>query len=80
MPKLFFHLHECGTVVPDEEGVELESLADARLRAVREARAIMSSEVAAGRLCLTCHICVADAQGSTLLTVTFREALEITGL
>ena len=58
----------------------LESFADARLRAIREARSIMSSEVAAGKLCLSCHICVEDAQGATLLTVPFSEALEISGL
>jgi hypothetical protein len=80
MQKLFLHLHECGTVVIDEEGVELDSLADARLRAIGEARSIMSSEVAAGRLCLSCHIRVEDAQGETLMTVSFREALKVTGL
>ncbi len=80
MQKLFFHLHECGTVVIDEEGVEVESLENARVRAIREARSIMSSEVSAGKLCLSCHINIADAQGKTLLTVPFREALEITGL
>jgi hypothetical protein len=80
MQKLFFHLHECGTVVIDEEGVELDSLADARVRAIREARSIMSSEAAAGKLCLSCHIRVEDAQGETLMTVLFREALKVTGL
>jgi hypothetical protein len=80
MPKLYFHLHGCGSVVVDEEGAEVESLSDARRRAIREARSIMSSEVAAGKLCLSCHIRVEDAQGAALMTVTFREALEITGL
>jgi hypothetical protein len=79
MQKLFFHLHEGDTVVVDEEGAEVESLADARLRALREARSIMSAEVAAGQLCLSCHISVEDAQGAALLTVPFSEALEITG-
>jgi hypothetical protein len=80
MQKLFFHLHEGDTVIVDEEGAEVESLADARLRALREVRSIMSSEVAAGKLCLSCHISVEDGQGATLLTVPFREALEISGL
>jgi hypothetical protein len=80
MQKLFFHLHECGTTIVDDEGVEVESLADARLRALREARSIMSSEVAAGKLCLSCRISVEDAQGATLMIIPFREALEITGL
>jgi hypothetical protein len=80
MQKLFFHLHECGSVILDEEGVDVESIADARLRALREARSIMSSEVAAGKLCLSCHISVEDANGTPLIAVPFREALEITGL
>jgi hypothetical protein len=80
MQRLFFHLHEGGAVVIDEEGAEVPSLEDARLRALGEARSIMSAEVAAGRLCLSCHICVEDAQGATLLTVPFSEALEISGL
>jgi hypothetical protein len=80
MPKLFFHLHECGSVVVDEEGTEVENLPDAYGLAIRAARSIMSSEVTAGRLCLSCHIRVEDAQGADLMTVSFREALEITGL
>jgi hypothetical protein len=80
MPKLFFHLHECGEVIFDEEGTEVGSLAEARARALRGARSIMSSEVAAGKLCLSCHISVEDAQGTILFNVPFRDALEITGL
>lgn len=80
MLRLFFHLHECGTVVLDEEGVEVESLADARLRAVRDARSIMAAEVGGGRLCLSCHITVEDDKGAILLTIPFREALQVTGI
>jgi hypothetical protein len=80
MQTLFFHLHECGSVIVDEEGSEVEDLAEARMRAIRGARSIMSSEVAAGKLCLSCHISVEDARGATLLTVPFREALDLAGL
>lgn len=80
MPKLFFHLHECGTVLLDEEGMEVDSLSEARRHALRNACSIMSSEVAAGKLCLSCQIVVEDAQGTPLVTVPFCEALEITGL
>ena len=80
MERLYFHLHECGETVIDDEGAEVESLAHARLRALHEARSIMSSEVASGKLCLSCHISVEDAHGATLLIVPFREALEISGL
>jgi hypothetical protein len=79
MQKLFFHLNECGASVLDEEGVEVGDLSQARLRALREARQIMSADVAAGKLCLDCHIFVTDDRGATLLVVPFREALEIRG-
>lgn len=80
MQRLYFHLHECGEAVRDEEGAEVESLAEARVRGLREARSIMSAEVAAGKLCLSCHISVEDGQGTILLTIPFREALSISGL
>jgi hypothetical protein len=40
----------------------------------------MCAEVADGQLCLSCHISVEDARGRILLTVAFREALQVTGL
>jgi hypothetical protein len=80
MRRLYFHLHECGETITDDEGAEVEGLAEAQVRALREARSIMSGEVAAGRLCLSCHISVEDAQGTVLLTIPFREALTISGL
>jgi hypothetical protein len=80
MQRLFFHLHECGETVIDEEGAEVESLAEARAVALRAARSIMSSEVVAGKLCLSCDISVEDDQGKILLTIPFREALTISDL
>ena len=41
----FFNLHECGTVLEDEEGRELPDLDTARATAVADARAIMCAEV-----------------------------------
>ena len=78
MPR-FFHLHECGTLLEDEEGIELPDLAAARRAAVQSARDIMSGEIAAGRLCLGCRIEVRDTQGVTVLELPFREAVEISG-
>jgi hypothetical protein len=80
MQKLYFHLHECGETVIDEEGTEVDSLEEARVVALRAARSIMGSEVAAGKLCLSCHISVESAHGMIVMTVPFREALNISGL
>ena len=80
MPRYFFHLNECGTVTADEEGREIESAQDVRLLAIEEARTIMAAEVARGKLCLACTIEVVDEGGGEVLTLDFREAVEIAGL
>lgn len=80
MARYFFHLHECGKVIPDEEGRELPSSHNLREAAVAEARFVMSAEVQAGRLCLSCRIEVTDEDEKLLVAVPFREALEVTGL
>jgi hypothetical protein len=80
MARYFFHLHECGTVVRDEEGQELPSLLSLREAAVREARSVMSGEVLAGRLCLSCRIEVTDENQQLIEVVPFKEALELTGI
>jgi hypothetical protein len=77
MHRFYFHLHECGTRVIDEEGRELPSLEVALKEAVIAARCIMGSDVVHGRLCLNCHIEIADSYGITLAAVPFAEALEI---
>lgn len=80
MQRYFFHLNECGTATLDEEGVLLPALADARARAIDQARAIMCAEVQEGRLCLSCNIEVRDADGHVALSVPFKEALHVSGL
>lgn len=80
MTRFYFNLHECGRFTPDHEGVVLESLAAARERAIAEARAIMSAEVAEGRLCLSCNIEVLVEGGRRALNVPFVEALVVSGV
>jgi hypothetical protein len=80
MPRYRFDLHECGSVVADEEGRELPDIAAARVRATMEAREIMAAEVKQGRLCLSCHIEIMDEAGRPASKILFREALYISGL
>jgi hypothetical protein len=80
MPRYFFNLHECGTVVRDEEGREVSDVAQLRQLAVKEARQLMSAEVTGGQLCLSCRIEVLDADRRAVLVVPFREAVAVTGL
>lgn len=79
MDLYFFNLHECGSLYADEEGRELESVDVASVEAIAAARSVMSHEVAAGRLCLSCRIEVKDSAGRVVLTIPFREALTVTG-
>lgn len=79
MARYFFHLHECGTFIFDEEGQELPTRFSLREVAVREARSVMASEVQAGRLCLSCRIEVLDEDQKLMLVLPFAEALEVTG-
>jgi hypothetical protein len=78
--RFFFNLHECGPPVHDEEGRELPDAAAARDHALKDARSVMASEVQAGRLCLSCRIDVVDESQRPILSVSFKEAVEVTGL
>ena len=63
---------------PDEEGQELDNLAAAHLKAIDYARDLASAAVRQGRLDLTHRIDIEDEAGTTLLTVTFADAIEVT--
>jgi hypothetical protein len=80
MERLFFHLHECGTVTRDEEGRDAVSAPVMRDMAIEAAREVMCSEVKEGRLCLSCHIEVMNEHGTVYLLLPFEEAIAITGL
>lgn len=80
MARFYFDLHECGTVLADEDGVEAQHLETARSLAVAAARDLMASEVNGGALCLSCYIDVRDEANRIVDRVMFRDALTITGL
>ena len=80
MSLFYFHLHECGDVIADPEGIDLPDLDAVRRKAVKEARQVMSSEVQEGRLCLGCCIVVEDAGRVEILRLPFRDALVVSGL
>jgi len=80
MPRYFFRLSECGTVLEDREGAELPDTTAALHRATIEARSIMAAEVASGKLCLSCRIEICDNDGEQVAVVPFRDVLSISGL
>lgn len=79
MALFYFHLHECGTVTEDHDGLDTE-VARVRTVALENARDIMSAEVKAGKLCMACFIVIEDERHSEIMRVPFREAIELSGL
>jgi hypothetical protein len=80
MARYHFHLHECGTVITDEEGLDKPDLESVRHEAVMSAREIMCNEMKKGKLCLGCHIEVEYEVGQVVLTVPFKEAVQVSGI
>ena len=76
MPKFFFNLRN-DVCVDDEEGKDLPDAVKAREMAVSFARDIMSEDVKDGRLVLKDEIDVIDDKGDKVLTLPFRDAIEI---
>lgn len=79
MPYYYMHLHECGSVTTDHEGVVKSGLTEAVSSAVTAARDVMSNEIRAGQLCLSCHIIIEDAEHKEVARVAFRDAVELKG-
>jgi hypothetical protein len=77
MPRFFLHLHDCGTLVPDEEGREFPSLEAAVERATLEARELLSAEVAEGKLCLGCQIEVVEESTGRAIIVPFSATVHL---
>jgi len=78
MPRYYFHLRD-GEHTEDEEGLDLPDIEAARNVALEAARDIVCADIKHGWLNLDYRIVVADEDGATVLTMTFREAFEIRG-
>ena len=77
MPLFYFHLREDGTIVVDEEGIELPDLSAAREEAIAGARSILSDEAKKGRLPLSFRVEVTDEAGDTVMSLIFADAVAI---
>ena len=76
MPRYFFHLYD-DLIAHDDEGVELPNIAAARLNALIGARDIIAQQVKRGYFMLSHWIEVVDERGEPVMTVTFREAVDV---
>lgn len=77
MPRYHFNIRNGYGFTPDEEGLELSSDQDARMQAISGARSLMSAEVLEGRLDLHGRIEVTDDDNDEVLTVSFRDAVDV---
>jgi len=80
MARYYMNLHECGVVTEDLEGVDLPDPSAAAANAMTAARDVMAGEVKGGALCLSCKIVVLDENGRQVAEVSFRDALDVSGL
>ena len=80
MPRFHFHLLEDGQMVIDDAGVERPSLEAVQRDAIRAAREVMCAELQEGRLFLTGSIEVTDEGGKLVLSLPFRDCVEIVGV
>ena len=76
MPRYFFHVYD-DVVAEDQEGIELPNVAAARLKALAGARDLIAEQVRHGYFVLSHWIDVVDEQGAPVLTLTFRDAVDI---
>ena len=77
MARYFFHLHESGSVTPDEEGSELPGMAEVRRFGLRAVRGLMAAQISEGHLYLDGRIEVVDAGGAEVMSLPFHEAVAI---
>lgn len=77
VPRYHFNVRNGLGYTADEEGLELSSDQDARIYAISGARSLLSAEVLEGRLDLNGQIEVTDNANGEVLTVRFRDAVNI---
>ncbi|MBB5712922.1 DUF6894 family protein [Sphingomonas xinjiangensis] len=77
MARFFFHLHDCGTLIADDEGRDFLDMNDAVKQAKIEARALLAAEVAEGKLCLGCRIEVVEESTGRAIIVPFAATVHL---
>ena len=78
MPRFFFNVYD-DLIVNDEEGAVLPNLEAARLQALIGARDLMCEQVRHGYIVLSHWIDVIDDEGTLVLHLPFRDAIDIRG-
>ena len=79
MTLYYFHLRDGDQFIPDETGVDLPDLAQARREALQSARDMLAEQLKAGEALDGQRIEITSPEGELLEVVSFREALTPTG-
>jgi hypothetical protein len=77
LARFFLHLHNCGTLIPDDEGRDFPNLEAAVERAKYEARELLAAEVTQGKLCLGCQIEVVEESTGRSIVVPFSATVHL---
>ena len=77
MGRFHFNVRNGSGYTQDDEGQEVSNLDEVRRRAVEGARSLLSAEALTGDLDLRGRIEVTDETGELVITVTFRDALDV---
>ena len=77
MPRFFFNISSPTTFLPDDIGVEFETLDQVRIEAIKGARGIMAEDLQAGRPVDHQQFQVHDATGILVLVLRFRDVLTV---
>ena len=77
MPRYYFNIRNGHGFTSDEEGQELSSDTDARAHAILGARSLISADVMKGELDLGGQIEVTDDEEQGVMTIRFRDAVNV---
>ena len=80
MPRYFLHIYNSHGSAEDDEGLEANSLSEAREVAVKGIRSLLAAEAANGELNFTGRIEISSEAGQLLLTIPFADAITLKGL
>ena len=80
MARFFFDVINGTGLVQDDEGQDLPDLPTARDVAIEGARSIIEEEVSLGVIDLSGRVEVRDAGRQTVMSIPFRDAVEVRGL
>ena len=77
--RYFFHLRDGGNFIPDETGMDLVGLDEARREAVQSARDILADQLKAGEALDGQQIEITDDAGRIIEVIRFKDALRPDG-